>query len=175
MADNIYLVGFMGTGKSSVGRELAKRQNKEFIDLDHLIELEEGRKISDIFAKEGESHFRGIETRILRKVSKKNAAVIACGGGIVIIEDNVRIMKESGRIFCLTAEPETILQRTKNNSERPLLNVADPKAQIELLLKKRAPYYKLADEIIDTTNDSIPEVVQKLLKSISGLEKEKND
>lgn len=170
MADNIYLVGFMGTGKSSVGEALAKRQNKEFIDLDLLIELKEGRKIFDVFAQEGEAYFRGIETKILRRVSLKSGVVVACGGGIVIIEDNIRIMKESGRIFCLTAEPKVILKRTKDSCRRPLLNVSDPKRQIELLLEKRAPYYKLADEIIDTSNNSISEIVEKIIKIISRNE-----
>jgi len=167
MADNIYLVGFMGTGKSSVGEALAKRQNKEFIDLDTLIESEYGRKISDIFAQEGESFFRKIETKILQQVSRKNGVVVACGGGIVIIKGNIRIMKETGRIFCLTADPKVILERTKGSCQRPLLNVADPKRQIELLLEKRAIFYGLADETIDTSGLSIIEVVEKIIKSVS--------
>lgn len=165
----------MGTGKSSVGEALAKRQNKEFIDLDTLIESKEGRKISDIFAKEGEAYFRRIEADVLQQVSRKNNVVSACGGGIVINKDNIRIMKETGRIFCLTADPEVILERTKRSCHRPLLNVADPKKQIELLLEKRAVFYSLADETIDTSGDSVIEVVEKIIKMISKQKRNADD
>jgi shikimate kinase len=164
--NNIYIVGFMGTGKSSVGRELARLRNTQFVDLDKSIELKEKRRISEIFAKEGEPFFRKLEKEALMNVSLKNSVVVACGGGIVIDKDNIRVMKETGKIICLTATPEAILKRTSGCADRPLLNVADPKQQIALLLEKRAPYYALADETVDTSNSSVKEVVNTIVKLI---------
>ncbi len=163
--NNIYIVGFMATGKSSVGKELANRQNLQFVDLDNLIELKEKRQISDIFAKDGVPYFRKVEKEVLEDIAKKNRFVVACGGGIVIDPENIRIMKETGILICLKANPEAILKRASVSKQRPLLNVVEPKKQIELLLEKRASYYALADKTIDTTELSIKEVVDK----ISGL------
>lgn len=160
---NIYLVGFMGTGKSSVGRFLAERLNRKFVDLDDLIETKENRKISDIFAKDSEVYFRKVEKQSLIEVSEKKEVIVACGGGIVIDPDNIRIMKQTGKIICLIAKPEVILKRTKKYSHRPLLNVDDPKQQIELLLAKRAPFYALADITIDTSEIGIEGVVDKIV------------
>lgn len=161
--NNIYIVGFMGTGKSSVGRELAGRQKLDFADLDNLIELKEKRPISDIFAKEGEAYFRRAEKEALREVSRENNFVIACGGGIMIDPENIKIMKETGKIICLTARPEVILKRVSGTNKRPLLNVADPKKQIELLVEKRAVGYAQADETINTSELSVKEVAEKIL------------
>lgn len=161
---NIYLVGFMGTGKSSVGKELAKKKKWQFIDLDELIELQDRRNISDIFAKDGEPYFRKIEKKLLLKVSKEVNFVVACGGGIVLDKDNIKIMKESGMMICLSATADEILKRTAASIHRPLLQVANPEKQIAHLLKMRAPYYAEAEKAIDTTNLSVKEVVNKLLK-----------
>jgi shikimate kinase len=159
---NIYLVGFMGTGKTAVGKELAKKKKWRFVDLDDLIELKEKRTIAEIFTKEGEPYFRRIEKRVLKEVSLEKKFVVACGGGIVIDKDNIRIMKETGIVICLAASPEVILERTSPCAHRPLLNVAQPKKQIELLLKLRAPYYALADKTIETSKLSIKEAVDKI-------------
>lgn len=163
---NIYLVGFMGTGKTSVGKELAKKKRWYFMDLDELIELREKMTISDIFAKQGESQFRRLEKRALKEVSKENKFVVACGGGIVLDKENIRIMKETGVIICLTASPAVILDRTCGYAHRPLLNVARPKKQIELLLKLRAPFYAQADKIIDTSGLCVKEVSRKISKAV---------
>jgi len=157
----------MGTGKTAVGRELAKKKKWQFVDLDELIELREKRTIGDIFAKEGEPYFRRLEKRTLREVAREKKFVVACGGGIVLDKDNIKIMKETGIIICLKATPEVILKRTAAYTHRPLLNVKDPKKQIELLLKLRAPYYALADKTIDTSKISVREVMGKVLKLIS--------
>ena len=161
---NIYLVGFMGTGKTAVGQELAREKKWQFLDLDELIELKEKRPISDIFAKSGEPYFRRLEKKTLKEVSQQKKFVVACGGGIVIDPDNIRIMKESGLMICLTASPEVILKRTSGYAHRPLLNVSDPKKQIELLLKLRAPYYAKADKTLDTSKFSVKEAVDRILK-----------
>jgi len=157
----------MGTGKTAVGRELAKKKKWQFVDLDELIELREKRTIGDIFAKEGEPYFRRLEKRTLREVAREKKFVVACGGGIVLDKDNIKIMKETGIIICLKATPEVILKRTAAYTHRPLLNVKGPKEQVELLLKLRAPYYALADKTIDTSKISVREVMGKVLRLIS--------
>lgn len=162
--NNIYLVGFMGTGKTSVGKELARKKKRPFVDLDELIELREERLIADIFAKDGEPYFRRLETQVLKEVSKEKKLVVACGGGIVTNTQNIKIMKESGVIICLTASPKVILKRTSGCVHRPLLNVKEREKQVSQLLKMRAPYYAQADKTIDTSLLSLKEVVAKILK-----------
>ena len=159
---NIYLVGFMGTGKTSVGRQLAKDQGWNFIDLDELIELKQQRRIVDIFAQEGEPYFRKAETKALKEAVKEDNFVIACGGGIVTREENILAMKETGLMVCLTASPAVIIKRISGCTHRPLLNVPDPKKQINILLKLRAPYYARADKTINTSRLSLKEVVRKI-------------
>lgn len=158
------MVGFMGTGKSVVGTEVAKKKKWQFADLDELIELKERRIVSDIFAKKGEPYFRKIEKKVLREVAAEKNFVVACGGGIVIDKENIRIMKESGTIICLTATPAVILKRVSGYIHRPLLNVPNPKKQIEHLLKLRAPFYAQADKTIDTSKHPVEKVAEKILK-----------
>jgi len=165
--NNIYLVGFMGTGKTEVGKALAKKKKLQFVDLDDLIELREKRTISDIFAQDSELYFRKVEKRVLKEVSREKKFVVACGGGIVLDKDNIKIMKETGIIICLTASPQVILERTSAYRHRPLLSVSNPRKQIELLLKLRAPYYARADKTIDTSKITIKEVVDKILGLLS--------
>jgi shikimate kinase len=166
--NNIYLVGFMGTGKTAVGEELARKKKLQFVDLDKLIELKEKRSISDIFAKEKEPYFRRLEKRVLKEVSLQKNFVVACGGGIVLDKDNINTMKNTGVMFCLSASAEVILKRTSGVTCRPLLNVDNPKEKIELLLKMRAPYYACADKTIDTSRLSLKEVVDKISKISSN-------
>ena len=161
---NIYLVGFMGTGKTSVGRALAKEKGWNFVDLDELIELKQQRRIVDIFAQEGEPYFRKIEKKFLKQVSTQKKFVVACGGGVVLDKSNIQTMKKSGVLICLCANCEEILKRVSSSSLRPILNVANPRERIELLLKMRAPYYLQADKIIDTSHLSIKQVVGKISK-----------
>lgn len=161
---NIYLVGFMGTGKSAAGRMLADKLGWQFIDLDTLIEMKQRMTIADIFAKAGEAGFRRIEKKMLAEVSSENDFVFACGGGIVLDKDNIRVMKSTGKMVCLDATADVILKRTKGTTHRPLLNVKDPKQRIDTLLKFRAPFYAQADHTINTSRLSIAEVVDKVLK-----------
>ena len=157
----------MGTGKSSVGCQLAKERGWSFIDLDELIELKEQRRIVDIFTKDGEAYFRKIEKNIIKQVSTQKKFVVACGGGVVLDKDNIKLMKKTGRMICLYASPEQILKRVSLNNDRPLLNVDKPQKRIELLLKMRAPYYMQADKIIDTSNFSVKQVVKKISKILA--------
>ena len=159
---NIYLVGFMGTGKTSVGRALAKKKRWNFVDLDELIELKQRRRIVDIFAQEGEPYFRRIEKKILKQVSAQKKFVVACGGGVVLDADNIKLMKKTGIIICLRATCEVILKRVGASTLRPILNVAKPRERIELLLKMRAPYYMQADKAIDTSVLSVKQVVAEI-------------
>jgi shikimate kinase len=159
---NIYLVGFMGTGKTSVGKELAKKKKWQFVDLDELIEFKEKRAISDIFAQEGEGYFRRAEAKVLKEVAGQKGFVVACGGGVVINEDNIRLMKRTGRIICLRARPQVILKRTRGYAHRPLLNVPNPGKQVELLLKLRSPYYARADKQLDTSRLSIAQAAARI-------------
>ncbi|MCM8797410.1 MAG: hypothetical protein NC923_06010, partial [Candidatus Omnitrophica bacterium] len=137
------------------------------VDLDDLIELREKRSIAEIFAKSGEPYFRRIEKQVLKEIAKEKNFIVGCGGGIVIDAENIRIMKETGSVICLSATPEVILKRTSGSTQRPLLNVRDPKRQIELLLKLRAPYYAKIDTHIDTSNLSVTEVADKIIRILS--------
>jgi len=161
---NIYLVGFMGTGKTSVGKELAKKTKRHFVDLDELIEFKVKRSIADIFSKSGEPNFRKIESRALKQVSREKNFVVGCGGGIVLDKNNIKVMKKTGLVVCLKASPQIILKRVCGCSHRPLLNVADQKERIMHLLKLRSPYYALADKSVDTSKLTVKQVVSKITK-----------
>ena len=163
---NIYLVGFMGTGKSAAGKQLATRKKWQFLDLDELIELKQRMTISDIFAKAGEAYFRRIEKKTLAEVAEESGFVVACGGGIVLDKDNIRVMKNTGTIICLTASVKEILKRTQGFKHRPLLNVKDSAKRIEMLLKFRAPFYAQADHTIDTSRLKTEQVVEKIFKML---------
>lgn len=156
----------MGTGKTCVGKELAKRKKWNFIDLDDFIELREKRTITDIFSQDGEPYFRRIEKKALKDIAKEEKFIVACGGGIVINKDNIAVMKDSGLMICLTATPEVIYKRVSASGHRPLLRVRDPKRQIELLLKLRANFYAQADKTIDTSKYSVKEVADKIIKMV---------
>ncbi len=160
---NIVLVGFMGTGKSVVGKLLAKKLNMDFVESDEMIEIREKLPIKDIFEKKGELYFRLVEKEVVKEASSRKNIVISAGGGAIADEDNLKNLKNSGIIICLKASPETILRRTKDLKTRPLLNIPDPKKQIEELLQKREVYYSKADFSIDTDNLSIDEVVAKVI------------
>ncbi len=159
---NIYLVGFMGTGKTSTGRELARILKYKFADLDELIELKEKMGIPDIFARKGEPYFRCLEKQVLKEVSAQEHFVVACGGGTVTNVENVRVMKEGGTVVCLTASVDTILSRVKGCTHRPLLQVEDPRSEVERLLKLREPFYANSDRMVDTDGLSPREAAERI-------------
>jgi len=163
---NIILVGFMGTGKSVVGKKLAAKLDKDFIELDDMIESKEKMSIKDIFEKKLEPYFRQVEKEAVKEAAKRENVVISAGGGAVMDEENFKNLKNSGIIICLKASPDTILKRTKNLKTRPLLNVSDPKKQIEELLKKREPYYNKADFSINTDDLTIEQVAARAMDFI---------
>lgn len=163
---NIYIVGFMGTGKTSAGKELAKRLSRDFLDLDNLIEEKEKMPIAEIFKQKGEPYFRKIEKEAVKEVSLKEDLVVSCGGGAVVDTENLARLKKSGVIICLKADVDTIIKRTKANLKRPLLNVENPRESIEKLLKEREPFYSQSDYAIDTTDINIKQAVDKIIKII---------
>jgi shikimate kinase len=161
---NIVLVGFMGTGKTSVGRRLAERLKMSYIDTDDVIEQESGRIIADIFRESGEPHFRNLESDAVRKVSTLDNRVISTGGGVVLREKNVEMLKTNGVVFCLAATPEEIWRRVGHETHRPLLQGPDPLDRIRQMLADRAPFYALSDETVQTTGLSIEQVVERIIE-----------
>jgi len=153
----------MGTGKSAVGKILAEKLGKEFVEMDAVIEEKEGSKIADIFAKQGEAYFRSLEKALLGELSKREDLVISCGGGLVCNPDNLKQLKETGVVFALRASVSTIYQRTKEHIHRPILNVDNPQKKIKQLLEKRAPYYAQVQHSIDSDSLSPEEIVDKII------------
>lgn len=164
MKKNIALVGFMGSGKSAVGKALSRKLGMIFVDSDEAIVEKERRSINDIFAKEGEPYFRKVEKEVIKEISQREGLVIACGGGVVLDKDNMANLKRNGVVVYLEVSPEVIFERTKNYTHRPLLNVDNPKKQIEDILRARIPFYSQADYAIDTSKSTIDEVVDKILE-----------
>ena len=162
---NLYLVGFMGSGKTAVANEVTETTNLKYIEMDEFIEKKENRSINNIFEDSGEDYFRKVEKEVLKEISLNDNQIVSCGGGVVIDEDNINLMKNTGILICLQAKPEVIYQRVKNQKHRPLLNVNDPQVKIMELLKARTPYYEKANYIIETDDLSIKQVAQKV-KSI---------
>ncbi len=160
---NIYLVGLMGAGKTSVGRFLAKRLGKTFYDCDHEIERRTGVKIPVIFDIEGEQGFRARETAVLRELTTLPEIVLATGGGAVISPENRRNLSANGTVVYLRAAPSDLWQRTRNDRNRPLLQTADPQAKLEQLFTERDPLYReVASIIVDTGSQSVRSLAHRL-------------
>ncbi len=161
---NIILVGFMGTGKTSVGQRLSERLKMPLIDTDDVIERDSGMRIADIFAQHGEPYFREWESAAVRLVSGLDNHVISTGGGVVLRDLNLDILRRNGVIFCLTATPEEIWRRVGHETHRPLLQAPDPLGKIRQMLAGRAPYYAGADYEIQTTGLSIEAITDKIIE-----------
>jgi len=162
---NIYLVGFMGVGKSTIGRRVAKSLGFRFVDSDVEIERSAGKRIPEIFEKEGEPVFRQMERAFIESGHPCHDTVVSCGGGLVIPQGMDVLLKQKGEVFCLFASVETILERTARNSNRPLLNVSDPAQRIRELLAEREPVYRRVGTCISTEGRSIQEVVKHIVRS----------
>lgn len=164
---NIYLIGFMGAGKSSVSRAMAEYSGFSEIDTDEELVRREGRSIPEIFEQDGEAYFRKIETELLRELSDKHGLIVSCGGGTILKEENRCIMKKSGAVVLLSARPETIYERVKNGKNRPLLNGHMNVEYIAELLEKRMPCYEQAKTVEIATDDKTPdEIAEKIFTSI---------
>jgi shikimate kinase len=158
---NIALIGFMAVGKSVVGRKLAQRLKRRFVDLDKTIEKCEGIKVREIF--ENEPYFRQVETKALASVLRENGQVISTGGGVVLSEDNLRLLRDRSLIVCLSADVDTIVRRAGSRKQRPLLMATDKAQRINELLEQRQKYYADAHIEIDTSNLTVDEVVEKII------------
>ena len=161
---NIVLVGFMGTGKTSVGQKLAARIQMPLIDTDDIITEDSGMDIPDIFARYGETHFRDLESAAVRKAANLENHVISTGGGVVLRESNLDVLKRNGVIFCLTATSEEIWRRVGSETHRPLLQAPNPLGKIEQMLIERRPFYAHADYEIPTTGLSLTVVTDKIVE-----------
>lgn len=165
--NHIFLIGFMGCGKSTVAKYLSRTYKMQQIEMDAQIEKKEGRSISSIFEKQGEAYFRTLETEFLKNLSPRKAFVVSCGGGVAVKEENVREMKTKGRIVLLTAEPETIYNRVKRSHTRPLLEGNMNVSYIEELMKKRwGLYEKAADFSVKTDGRTAAEIGEEIIKRI---------
>lgn len=162
--DNIVLLGFMGTGKTTVGRLIAERLGRPFVDLDDVIEERAGCAISDIFAREGEKGFRAREREVVRDLAAGRNHVLAAGGGVVLNPDNVRDLKAGGLLVCLLASPQTVLQRVSAQSHRPLLEDGEKAARIRSLLDARRALYEAIPFRIDTDTLTPPDVAERILQ-----------
>lgn len=170
MRKNIVITGFMGTGKSVVAKELARKLKMEFIDMDRIIEERQGTSIADIFAGYGEKYFRAQENKLVKELSKEENMVIATGGGTLLSSDNARVLSQRGQIICLYADSQTIYNRLKRKNNRPLLNGENILDKINHLMKERKKIYDNIKWKIDTTNITTREVVDKVI-NFSKLER----
>ncbi len=172
MKTSIALIGFMGTGKTVVGKVLAERLGKEFIELDSLIERKVEKTIPEIFQQGGEVAFRELEIEAAKEVSEKKNVVIACGGGIVLNKINIDRLRKECLVVYLTASPRVILKRTSGDeNERPLLKVANKTLTIKELLRFRKPFYERAAEIkINTSKLDIDSVVEQIISKVNADE-----
>ncbi len=165
---NIILVGFMGTGKTRIGQEVAKRLGLEFVDMDDIIVERAGKPIPEIFADDGEPHFRSLERQVVIDLSEASGHVIATGGGVVLNPDNIRDYSDRGLVICLSATPEVILARVEHDTNRPLLNADDKMAKIRGILDTRQPLYDAIPNQVDTSDLTVDEVVDRVVTLYNG-------
>lgn len=162
---SIVLIGFMGTGKSTIAKALSERLNLKLIDTDELIEKRMGMTITEIFEKYGEEKFRDIEEDIIKEISDKKHTVISCGGGVCLREENISNLKRGNKVILLEASASVILDRIKGDVNRPVLKEKMDIDSIEDIMNIRKPsYYKAADIIIDTNEETISEIVDEIIR-----------
>jgi len=167
-AGSIFLVGMMGAGKTTVGKLLAKRLGKTFMDTDHEIQSRTGVSISTIFEIEGESGFRRRESAVLEEIAGRRDLVVATGGGIVLSRENRKMLREQGTVVYLRASLDDLFGRTRRDRSRPLLQTEDPRGKLAELLVARDPLYReVADIIMDTSTQSVHALVRQLERRLS--------
>ena len=165
---HIYLIGFMGCGKTSVSIAMNQLYGKNIVEVDDRIIAKEGRSINQIFAESGENYFRDLETEMLKELADEDNIIVSCGGGMVLREENRRLMKENGVIIWLDATPETILDRVKDDDSRPNLKGKKNVKDIKALKNKRADAYAEAADIkVDTDGKTIREVAKEIYESVN--------
>lgn len=167
MRENLYLIGFMGSGKSTVARELQTAHGMKLVEMDEQIAEDAGMSIPDIFATRGEAAFREMETELLREIGRGANTVISCGGGVAMRPENVELMKKSGKIVLLTAKPETVLARVKNDESRPLLKGRKTTEGISELMEQRRPAYEAASDFsVPVDGRSAAEIAEEILRRL---------
>lgn len=167
LSENIFLIGFMGSGKTSVSLQLADMTGLKKAEMDQILTNREEMSIAEIFAVKGEPYFRELETELLREFGAGAPKIISCGGGVAMRDENVEVMRSSGKIVCLTAEPEVIYERVKDSRERPILNGNMNIPYIEDLMEARRPFYEAAADImVDTSHMRIDQVAETILAAM---------
>ncbi len=161
-SDNIVLVGFMGTGKSTIAKLLAKQLAWTLVDTDDLVEQKQGRTISELFQTRGESYFRKVESDVLREVMAEKRQIVATGGGSVLLPENRRYMLDNGFVVALTADEDTIIRRVRHDKSRPLLQ-GGVEEKVGKLLAERKHVYNFADISMDTSFSNFDEMVQQIM------------
>ncbi len=171
MKTSIALIGFMGTGKTTVGQSLARRLGKDFIETDALIEQQAGKSIAEVFKDKGETGFREIEIGVIKQIAERKNAVIACGGGVVLNRINVDRLRRECVVVLLTASPRAVVKRIPQDGNiRPLLQVADIES-IKQLLAFRKPFYERAADItVNTSRLNIEGVVDQIVKQLNEIQ-----
>ena len=165
---NVFLIGFMGAGKSTIARCLQKELDMELVEMDERIVQEQGMSINEIFEKVGEAGFRDIESQLVVDLGGQEKSIVSCGGGVVVRPENVENMKKSGKIIFLTATPETILSRVKDGTDRPLLNGHMNVEYIEELMNKRLALYEgAADYMVATGGKTKGEICTEILRLLT--------
>jgi shikimate kinase len=162
---NLYLVGFMGTGKTTVGRAVAHKLGFNAFDSDHEIERIQGKSIPDIFAQDGEPAFRAMEREFIERGHPEARTLVACGGGLVVQPGMLALLRSKGVVICLHASIETILERTARHRNRPLLAVEDPEARVRTLFAAREPIYKQAGTVILTDSRPLHDIVGHVIRA----------
>lgn len=162
---NLYLVGFMGTGKTTIGRVVAQKIGFELVDSDQAIEQQQGRTIAEIFARDGEAAFRRLEREYIENGHPTARTVVSCGGGLVIPPGMLELLQSRGVVVCLHASIETILARTARHRHRPLLNVEDPDVRVRALYAEREPVYKRAGTVLLTDARPLNDIVAHVIRA----------
>lgn len=161
---NIFLIGFMGCGKSTMARLLSEELKLELVEMDETIEKEENRSINEIFATDGESYFRDVESQLILRITEQGGRIVSCGGGAILREENVTNMKKNGTIVYLCATPETIYERVHKSTNRPLLNGNMNVEYIRGLMEKRIPKYEGAADVTILVDGKEKEEVLREMK-----------
>lgn len=171
---NILLIGFMGSGKSTIGRKLAKLLEYSFVDTDSVIEDDQGCSVDEIFKYGGEECFRKMETRLLQKLKNVENSVIATGGGIVLREQNQRLLQEIGKRVYLNVPQEELQQRLKNDRNRPLLKKKDPETVVQKMMKERVLLYEQAEYIVDAGQRSPQKIASEIINKLCNEDQNNN-
>ena len=165
--NNIYLIGFMGAGKTAVARTLEELTNRERFDTDDMIVERENKAISEIFQTEGEEYFRKVEGEVIASLTEMENAVVSCGGGVIKSKENIEQLKRGGKVVFLYASPKTVLERVLRNDRRPLLEGKKNISDITKMMEERMPFYEAAYDIrIDVDGKTLEEIANEILNKI---------